>query len=173
MFGLRRWIKTLALSLMLALLVSFPLSKAGLCSNGESFSVFTEYDEYVVGDTVNVYVKADHIDPNETITVTDVVVYDPSNCSAKEWHGLSIVLSDTTTIHYVGSLTVLQEGEYRVWAKGTGCLLIIIALILFWVCGCVCPPPSCVPEFPMGAEVLTLVALLGLSVLKRRFKTPK
>jgi len=124
----------------------------------ESFTVYTDKNEYLLGEIVRIYVKANAIDPNQTITVTDIIVYDPANNTVAEWHNLSIVLTDTTTSVYVDSITAEMEGTYTVYAEGTGCPW---RLWFFWWFFCRrCWTPRAVPEVPFGT-VIALVALVG------------
>ena len=128
----------------------------------ESFTVYTDKDEYLIGEIVRIYVKANAIDPNQTITVTDIIVYDPANSTVAEWHDLSIVLTDTTTSVYVDSITAEVEGTYTVYAEGTGCPW---RLWFFWWFFCRrCRWPRVVPEVPFGT-VIALVALVGATGL--------
>ena len=89
----------------------------------ESFIVYTDKDEYFIGDIVSVFAKASTILPNETITITSVTVYDPLNNTAVDWDNLSIVLSDTETEVFVGNLQALEAGSYTMNATATGCIL--------------------------------------------------
>ncbi|MDH5788765.1 MAG: hypothetical protein OEZ40_10795 [Candidatus Bathyarchaeota archaeon] len=85
-----------------------------------SFSIFNGKEEYLIGETVDIYVKVDAIDQNQIITVTQVIVYDPADISVAEWHDLSIVLADTATPAYVGTIIAESEGNYAVSARATG-----------------------------------------------------
>jgi len=128
----------------------------------ESFTVYTDKNEYLLGEIVRIYVKANAIDPNQTITVTDIIVYDPANNTVAEWHNLSIVLTDITTSVYVDSITAEVEGTYTVYAEGTGCPW---RLWFFWWFFCRrCRWPRVVPEVPFGT-VIALVALVGATGL--------
>jgi hypothetical protein len=137
----------------------------------ESFAVYTDKSEYLVGELVRIYVKANAIDPNQTITVTDIIVYDPANNTVAEWHNLTIVLTDTTTPVYVDSITAETEGTYTVYAEGTGCPW---RLWFFWWFFCRRHwKPRVVPEVPFGT-VIALVTLFGATGLYvQRNKRPK
>jgi hypothetical protein len=136
----------------------------------ESFSVHTDKEEYLVGEPVDIYVKAKEIDPNETITVTDVIVYDHGNITVAEWHNLSIVLTDTTTPAYVGSIIAELEGTYQVSAEATGCLWILRAIYRF-ICRLL--RPKVIPDVPFGT-VMVMVTFLGATGLYAiRKKHPK
>ena len=131
-------------------------------ATGQSFIVYTDKLDYEVGETVTVYVKADAIYRGEVITVTDVVVYDPNNTPVAQWHGLSIVLTDTTTPHVVGTLTAPVEGVYTVEASGTGSPQILRSS---WHFHCrPRTPPVVVPEYPFGT-IAAMTALLGAAGL--------
>lgn len=134
----------------------------------ESFVVFTDKNEYLAGEAVNIYVKAEAIDPDQTITVHDVIVYDPNNVSVAEWYGLDIVLEDTTTIKYVGTVIATAEGEYSVSAKATGCSWFLFAIFRFfcryrW-------SNNVVPEFPFGtiAAVAAFFGATGLYISRKK-----
>lgn len=98
----------------------------------ESFIVYTDKDEYLIGEIVNVFAKATTLLPNGTITVTSVTVYDPLNNTVAEWDDLSIVLSDTETEVFVGSLRALEAGPYTVNATATGCILRCLWKFFCW-----------------------------------------
>jgi hypothetical protein len=152
----------------LCLLVAFlPLVKAD--STSESFTVFTERSQYLVGETINVFVKAEAIDPNQTITVTDVVVFDPNNASVAEWHNTSIVLTYVGEQQYVGSVVGTLQGEYTVSANATGCLWI---LRCFWHFFCIIPIHHVVPEVPIGtiAASASMILALGAYVAVPRLR---
>jgi hypothetical protein len=139
----------------------------------ESFTVFTEKSQYYVGDVINIYVKANSLDPNQTITVTDVVVYDPTNVSVAEWHSLAIALVDNTTIQYVGTIIAESEGQYTVAANATGCPWSLHAI---WWFTCQFFHRNTVPELPFGsiAAALAFAGATGLYVTrKRRYKPEK
>ena len=158
-------------SATLCLLVLFvPLASAD--ETTESFTVYTDKQDYVVGEAVNVYVKAEAIDPNQTITITDVVVYDPNNSSVAEWHSISIVLTDTTTPQYVGTVIATSEGEYTVSAKATGCLW-----FLWGCCHFFCWKWKCkvIPEYPFGtiAAVAAFFGATGLYVSRKKHRVKK
>ncbi|MGQ9538275.1 MAG: hypothetical protein ACUVTE_01620, partial [Candidatus Bathycorpusculaceae bacterium] len=101
------------------MILAVPLAMAD--ESTESFIVYTDKEEYLAGEIVRIYVKAEAIDPNQTITVTDIVVYDPANNTVAEWHNLTIVLTDTETAVYVGYVVAETEGVYMVYATATGC----------------------------------------------------
>lgn len=158
-------------SAALCLLVLFvPLASAD--ETTEAFTVYTDKQEYIVGEPVNIYVKAEAIDPNQTITIIDVVVYDPNNSSVAEWHNLSIVLTDTTTIKYVGTVIATSEGEYTISAKATGCPWILWAIWLFfcrwWRC-------NVIPEYPFGtiAAMAAFFGATGLYVSRKKYRVKK
>jgi hypothetical protein len=136
----------------------------------ESFSIYTDKEEYLVGEAVNIFVKANAIDPNETITITDVVTYDPANISVAEWHNISIVLPDTTTIAYVGTIIAESEGEYAVSAEATGCAWRLHAR---WWFRCWFWRNHVVPEVPFGTVIamLTFLGATGFYVVRK--KQPK
>ena len=98
----------------------------------ESFIVYTDKDEYFIGDIVSVFAKASNILPNETITITSVTVYDPLNNTAAKWDNLSMVLSDTETEAFVGNLQALEAGSYTVNATATGCILRCLWKFFCW-----------------------------------------
>ena len=117
------------LAVMFASLLSASFVKA---HEEESFIVYTDKDEYFIGDIVSVFAKATTILPNETIAITSVTVYDPLNNTAAEWDNLSIVLSDTETEVFVGSLQALEAGSYTVNATATGCVLRCLWKFFCW-----------------------------------------
>jgi hypothetical protein len=147
-----------------------PLARAD--ETTESFIIFTDKSEYLAGEAVNIYVKAEAIDPNQTITVHDVIIYDPNNTSIAEWYGLDIVLEDTATIQYVGTVIATSEGEYSVSAKATGCPWFLWAFFCFF---CRCHwDNNVVPEYPLGT-IAAMAAFIGATVLyvslkKKRMK---
>jgi hypothetical protein len=142
------------------MILAVPLAMAD--ETTESFIVYTDKQEYLVGEVVRIYVKAEAIDPNQTITVTDIIVYDPANNTVAEWHNLSIVLTDTETSVYVDSIIAETEGTYTVYAEATGCPWL---LRFFWWFFCWrCWKKCVVPEVPFGT-VMTAVTLLGATVL--------
>ena len=166
-------LKSVALKLIVViwlctLILAVPLAMAD--ASTESFSIYTDKEEYFVGEAVNIYVKANAIDPNETITVTDVVIYDPSNVSVAEWHNLSIVLTDTVTPEYVGTIIAESEGSYTVSAKATGCPWILLAI---WRFICKYWHSKVIPEVPFGT-IIAMVSLIGATGLYAvRKKHPK
>jgi len=150
-----KMIITVALCLLMAFL---PLVKADPTS--ESFTVFTERSQYLVGETINVFVKAEAIDPNQTITVTDVVVFDPNNASVAEWHNMSLVLTYVGEQQCVGSVVGTLEGEYTVSANATGCLWILRCL---WHFFCIDHRNHVVPEVPIGTIAMSASMILALA----------
>lgn len=163
-----RAVKLIAVMWLCTLILTVPLVMAD--ESTESFSIYTDKEEYLVGEPVNIYVKANEIDPNETITVTDVIVYDPGNITVAEWHNLSIVLTDTTTPAYVGSIIAESEGTYQVSAEATGCLWILRAIYRF-ICRLL--HRQVIPDVPFGT-VMAMVAFLGATGLYAiRKKHPK
>jgi hypothetical protein len=116
----RRLVVFALLGIMFVSLMFISIANA---EDGESFIVYTDRDEYSMGDTVNVFAKATTLLPDGKITLTDVIVYDPLNDTVAEWNGLSVVLSDTNTEVFVGSLTATEAGYYTVDAAATGCIL--------------------------------------------------
>ena len=142
------------------LMVLVPLASAD--ETTESFVVFTDKSEYLTGEAVNIYVKAESIDPNQTITVQDVIVYDPNNLSIAEWYNLDIVLEDTTTIKYVGTVIATYEGQYAVSAKATGCPWFLWAIFWFF---CRCHwNHNVIPEYPFGT-IAAMAAFFGATAL--------
>jgi hypothetical protein len=161
----------LASAALCLLILLVPL--AGADETTESFIVYTEKEEYVIGEPVNIYVRAEAIDPNQTITVTDVIVYDPSNVSIIEWHNISIVLTDTTTPEYVGTVIATTEGEYTVIANATGCPWFIIRWCRFfcwWWSRCW--KRNVIPEYPFGtiAAMVAFFGAAGLYVSRRKYR---
>jgi hypothetical protein len=164
------------------LILSVPLVIAD--ESTESFSVYTERKEYIVGEVINIYAKANTIGPGQTIMVTDVVVYDSANMSVAEWRNLSIVLTDTTTQSHVGTIVVESEGGYTVSAVGTvmeessggstgGMLATGYRWILraMWCFICRFFKPHVIPEVPFGtiASVMSFLGATGFYVT-RKFK---
>jgi len=125
----RQLLFTVMLAIMFASILSASFVNA---HEEESFIVYTDKDEYIIGDIVNVFAKATTILPNETITITDVTVYDPLNNTAVKWNNLSVVLSDTGTEVFVGSLQALEAGSYTVNATATGCILRCLWKFFCW-----------------------------------------
>jgi len=158
---------------ILCLLILFvPLARAD--ETTEAFTVYTDKQDYLVGEAVNVYVKAEAIDPNQTITVTDIVVYDPNNLSVAEWHDLSIMLTDTVMIEYVGTVIATSEGEYTVSAKATGCPWILRAIWRFF-CRWWQWQRNVIPEYPFGtvAAMAAFFAATGLYVSRKKHRVKK
>ena len=155
----------------LCLLVLFvPLASAD--ETTESFIVYTDKQNCVVGEPVTIYVKAEAIDLNQTITITDVVVYDPNNLSVAEWHNISIVLTNTTTPEYVGTVIAASEGEYTVSAKATGCPWILWAIWRFF---CRWWRRNVIPEYPFGtiAAMAAFFGATGLYVSRKKHRVKK
>ena len=125
----RQLLFTVLLAVMFVSLLSASFVNA---HEQESFIVYTDKDEYFIGDIVNVFAKATAILPNETITITSVTVYDPLNNTAAEWDNLSVVLSDTETEVFVGNLQALEAGPYTVNATATGCILRCLWTFFCW-----------------------------------------
>jgi hypothetical protein len=126
----------------------------------ESFTVYTEKQVYMEGEQVNIYVKADSIDPGQNITVTDVIVYDPRNSIVAEWHNISVTLMDTTHTEYVGTLTAMLEGTYTVYAEATGCPWRIPGWWFFF-CWCHnCHHDHVIPEYPLGT-IMAMATVFG------------
>lgn len=148
-------IRSIGVLLLCTFILAIPLVMAD--ETTESFSIYTDKEEYFVGEAVNIYVKANAIDPNETITVEDVIVFDPANVSVVEWHNLSIVLTDTVTPAYVGTIIAESEGSYTVSAEATGCPWRLRAR---WWFRCWCWRPRVIPEVPFGT-VVAMLAFLG------------
>lgn len=139
----------------------------------ESFVIFTDKSQYLSGEAVNVYVKAEAIDPDETITVHDVIVYDPEGLPVAEWYGIDIVLEDTNTIKYVGTVIATSEGEYSISAKATGCPWFLYAFFRFFCHRCW--QPNVIPEFPFGT-IMAMVALFagtGIYVYRKKSRPEK
>jgi type 1 fimbria pilin len=158
-------------SAALCLLILFvPLVSAD--ETTEAFTVYTDKQEYIVGEAVNVYVKAEVIDPNQTITITDVIVYDPNNSSVAEWQNLSIVLTNVVTPEYVGTVIATSEGEYTVSAKATGCPFILWAL---WHFFCRWWQRNTIPEYPFGtiAAMAAFFGATGLYVSRKKHRVKK
>lgn len=147
--------------IVLALAVS--LVKAQ--TSDESFSVFTDQTTYNVGDTVTVLTQANYIDPNSTITVTDVNVTDPSGNLVAQWNNLNVVLSNTTTVVQIGTLTANTPGNYTVNAAATGCLTILFCHWIFQIKPFIKP----VPEYPLGT-ITALTAVLAVAGLYIKVK---
>jgi hypothetical protein len=157
--SMKKSIKLVSVALCLLMLL-VPLASAD--ETTESFIVFTDKSEYLSGEAVNIYVKAEAIDPNQTITVQDVIVYDPNNTSIAEWHDLNIVLEDTTTIKYVGTVIATAEGQYNVSAKATGCPWWLWAMFWFF---CRCRwHNNVIPEYPLGT-IAAMAAFLGATAI--------
>lgn len=161
--------RSIAIIWLCLIVIPIPLAMAD--ETTESFSIYTDKEEYLIGEAVNIYVKANAIDPNETITVTDVVVYDPANVSVAEWHNLTIVLTDTETPTYVGTLIAESEGTYTVSAKATGCLWFLWAIFWF-ICRWFRPRPV-IPEVPFGTIIATALFLGATGLYAVRKKHPK
>jgi hypothetical protein len=125
----------------------------------------------MIGELINIYVKAESIDPDQNITVTDIIVYGLDNSSVIEWHDLSIVLTDTETPKLAGTLTATMEGNYTVSANATGCPWI---LLRWWWFRCwFRKPKHVIPEVPFGTIVAmaTLLGAAGLYIKRKRYRT--
>lgn len=168
---------------LFAITLATPLVKADELT--EPFSVYTDKTEYLVGEVINIYVKANTVDPTQTIIVTDVIVYDPANVSIAEWHGLSIMLTDTTTPIFIGRIISKSEGSYTVLAEATEPLLGSSAASteatgqrwwiwrVIWRFLCWFFRSKVIPEVPLGTIVsmISLVGATGFYVLRK--KNPK
>jgi len=137
----------------------------------ESFTIYTDKEEYLLGEIVEIYVKAEAIDPGQNITVTDVIVYDPNNITIAEWHNTTIVLTDTTNPKYVGRVIATSEGKYTVHAKATGCPWFLWALWFFlcwwW------EKTHVIPEIPYGtlaASASMILAVITYAAASKRRK---
>lgn len=163
-------IKLASAALCLLVLLAIPLARADATT--ESFTVYTDKQNYMVGEPVNIYVKANSIDPNQTITVTDVIVYDPNNSSVAEWHNISIMLTNTTTPEYVGSFIATVEGTYTVSANATGCPWLLLAI---WHFFCVFFKPTVAPEYPFGtiAAMAAFFGAAGLYATRKKYRMKK
>lgn len=156
---------TLLVASLCLMILLVPMARAS--AETESFSIYTDKEEYEMGESVNIYVKANAIDPNETITVTDVVVYDESNSTVAEWRGISIVLEDTTTTKYVGTFAVGAPGNYTIWANATGCLWILCAI---WRFICRWWRHHVIPEYPLGTigALVAFLAAAGIYIFRKK-----
>lgn len=154
----KRTIVILSVILSLSIILIYP---AYADEKTESFTVYTEKQVYIEGEQVNIYVKANSIDPGQNITLTDVFVYDPENSIAIEWHNMSIVLTDTTQTEYVGTFFANTEGNYTIYAEATGCPWIIRC---WWFFCWNRPPNHVVPESPFGT-ITAMAAMFGAFVL--------
>jgi hypothetical protein len=166
---------------LFAITLAAPLAKAN--ETVEPFSVYTDKTEYLVGEVINIYVKANTVDANETITVTSVAVFDPSNASVAEWNDLSIAL--TTAPTFVGRIIAESEGSYTVSAEAmvepaSGISAVTgVAGRRWWIWRVIWRfiirffHPKVVPEVPVGTIVAMIgfVGATGLYVVKR--KNPK
>lgn len=153
------------------MILTVPLAMAD--ESTESFIVYTDKEEYLAGEIVRIYVKAEAIDPGQTITVTDIVVYDPANNTVVEWHNLTIVLTDTETAVYVGYVVAETEGAYMIYAKATGCPWIL--WFIWWFFCRRFFKPRVVPEVPLGtiAALTTLAGATALYIKRRKNNTFK
>jgi hypothetical protein len=152
-----------------AMILAVPLAMAD--ETTESFIVYTDKEEYLVGEVVRIYVKAEAIDPDQTITVENITVYDPANNIVAEWHNLSIVLTDTETSVYLDSIIAETEGTYTVYAEGTGCPWVLRFIWCFfcwrkW-------KRNVVPEVPYGTVIATVTLLGATGLYIRQKKHPK
>ena len=158
-------------STVLCLLFLFvPLASAD--ETTESFIVYTDKENYIIGEAINIYVKAEAIDPNQTITIHDVIVYDPNNSSVAEWYNLSIVLTDTIKSEYVGTVIATSEGKYTVSAKATGCPWVLWAIWFFF---CRCWHRNVIPEYPLGtiAAMAAFFGATGLYISRKKHAVKK
>ena len=133
----------------------------------ESFTVYTDKQIYIEGEPVNIYVKANSIDPGQNITVTDVIVNNPENKTVTEWHDLSIVLTDTTQTITVGTVIATTEGNYTIYAEATGCLWRLRCWWFFcW------RHPFVIPEYPFGTitALAVIFGALALNTVRKRQK---
>lgn len=148
------------------MIVAVPLALAD--ESTESFIVYTDKEDYLVGEVVRIFVKAEAIDPNQTITVTDIIVYDPANKTVAEWRNLTIVLADTETSVYVDYVVAEMEGTYMVYAEATGCPWIL--RFIWWFFCRRFFTPRVVPEVPFGtvAALTTLVGATALYIKRRK-----
>jgi hypothetical protein len=124
-----------------------------------------------VGQTVNVYVQANSINPGQNITIIDVVVYDPNNSTAAEWTN-PIILTNTTTPESVGSLNATIAGTYTVNASATGCAY---KLYCTWHFFCEQKPPKAIPEYSLGT-IAAMTAIFGatsLYITRKKYATKK
>lgn len=159
--------KIAAIALLCLMILAVPLAKAD--ETTESFTVYTDKGEYMVGEIVRIYIEAKAIDPDQTITVHKIVVYDPTNSTVAEWDNLEIVLTETEIPVYVNSIVAEMEGSYSVYAEATGCPWILRA---FWWFFCYrFWKPKTVPEVPYGTVIAltTLAAATGLYIKKKKF----
>jgi hypothetical protein len=159
--------RKLAVAALFLLFFIVPIIQVSAAS--ESFTVYTDKPQYMIGGTVNIYVKANYIDPGNTITVTDIVVTDPYGATVAAWHGLSIVLTDTTTPKLAGTLTATSVGTYTISATAFGCTTLLKAAGYFTVAG------DDVPEVPFGtiAAAAALIAATGLYLTRKKYTTKK
>jgi hypothetical protein len=150
------------------LILLVPLARASTTT--ESFSIYTDKQDYLVGEPINVYVGANSIDPNQTITVTVVVVYDPNNSTVAEWQNIAIVLTDTVTTETVGMLNATIEGSYTVDANATGCLFILHSA---WHFCCHRECLKTVPDYPLGTigAMTALFGATGVYVTRKKHRT--
>jgi len=162
-------IKLVSVIALCLLVLLIPLARAS--ETTESFTVYTDKQNYIAGELVNIYVKADSIDPNQTITVTDVIVYDPNNSSVAEWHNISIVLTTTTTSEQVGSFTATSEGPYTVNASAIGCAWRLWSCWRFFCWR----HHFVVPEYPFGtiASMATFFGAIGLYFTRKKYRSAR
>jgi hypothetical protein len=175
---------------LVLLILLVPLSLVKAEESTEPFNVYTNKQDYIVGEPIDIYVKANALEPNQTITVADIIVYDPTNSSFAEWHDLSIVLTSTTTIH-VATLIATTEGTYTVNATavldapstimGNGGGTFVQSglpprlgwiLRAIWRFFCRFWRPNVIPEYPFGTIVATVAFLgaTGLHLARKRIK---
>lgn len=162
--------KTVIVTWLCLTLLAVPLAMAE--EPPESFIVFTDKEEYLVGEIVRIFVKAEVIEPNQTITINEIIVYDPANNTVAEWRDLGIVLTDTETVVYVGYVVAEMEGTYTVYAEGTGCPWIL--WFIWWFFCRRFFKPKVIPEVPFGtiAALTTFIGAAGIYIIVRRKNTP-
>lgn len=159
-------LRLIAVMWLSTLILAIPLAMSDECT--ESFSIYTDKEEYLVGEAVNIYVKANAIDPNETIIVTDVVIFDPANITVKEWHNLTVILPDTIAPAYVGTIFAESEGIYTVSAGAWGGRWRLWArwwFIIRWFWH-----RKVIPEVPFGTVIamMSLVGATGLYAVRKK-----
>ena len=152
------------IAVLILFIVVFMVPLVRVNAQTESFTVYTDKTQYALGATAYVYVKANYIFPRNTITVTDVVVTDPNGHTAAAWHGLNIVLSDTTTSILVGSVSPTLIGTYSVSAQAFGCSLLLNANCNFLTY------TTSVPEVPFGTIGVAAALLAAMCLYFTRKK---
>jgi hypothetical protein len=142
---------------MLAMfLVSLPIARA----QDESYRVYTDKDVYLVDEVVQIFARAEHIEPDSTITIQNVTVYDPTNQTVAQWLNLNIILADTETTIKIAELTAATEGQHTVYAEATGCPIRIIRWF-FFIIRC-----HVIPEMPLGTIVPVLASFTAIGSIK-------